>query len=202
MNKALLKIDKIYLTRNDIPIISDFSLDIFSSTVTNIYGRNGSGKTSLLKILVGITEPSSGSIINNAQVSDEKNITYVGHKYGIKSNLTVNENLQYEPITKKNKQATINNMITKFHMDEYKNYLTKYLSHGQQKKVSLIRASISDAKIWVIDEPYSALDKEAISMLDNCIIEHLKHDGVVIMTNHEAIDNKNFKVSNIKIDDE
>ena len=64
MNKALLKIDKIYLTRNDISIISNFSMDIFSSTVTNIYGRNGSGKTSLLKILVGITEPSSGSIIN------------------------------------------------------------------------------------------------------------------------------------------
>ena len=91
-------------------------------------------------------------------------------------------------------------MIARFHMDEYKNYLTKYLSHGQQKKVSLIRSSISVAKIWVIDEPYSALDKEAVSILDNCIVEHVKHDGVVIMTNHEAIDNISVKVSNIKIE--
>ncbi len=200
MDKALLEINNVCLTRNDISVISDFSLNIYSSSVTNIYGRNGSGKTSLLKMMVGITEPSSGSVINHAQVDDERNISYVGHKYGIKSNLTVKENLNYETKNNGGKQTIVNDMIARFHMDEYKNYLTKYLSHGQQKKVSLIRASISDAKIWVIDEPYSALDKEAVSMLDNCIMEHVKHDGVVIMTNHEALDNKSFKVSNIKID--
>ena len=202
MNKALLEIDKVCLTRNDISVISDFSLSVYSPSVTNIYGRNGSGKTSLLKILVGITEPSGGSVINHARVTDQYNIAYVGHKYGIKGNLTVNENLEYEPKRGGGNQTRIKNMITKFHMDKYKNYLTKYLSHGQQKKVSLIRASISDAKIWVIDEPYSALDKEAVTILDNCIVDHLRQDGIVIMTNHEAIDNKDFKVSNIKIDNE
>ena len=200
MNKAILEIDKICLKRNDVSVISDFSLNIYSSSVTNIYGRNGSGKTSLLKILVGITEPTSGSVKNHARDTDQRNIAYVGHKYGIKSNLTVIENLEYEPKENVSKRTRIKSMIARFHMDKYTNYLTKYLSHGQQKKVSLIRASISEAKIWVIDEPYSALDKQAISILNNCIIEHIKQDGVVIMTNHDAVDNKDFEISNVRID--
>ena len=94
MNKALVELKNISLLRNDKVIISNMSLSLYNSSVINIFGHNGSGKTSLLKILVGITEPTSGDVINNIE-EQQNDISYIGHKYGIKSNLTLNENLLF-----------------------------------------------------------------------------------------------------------
>tara|TARA_B100001093_G_C26770333_1_gene989849 strand:- start:485 stop:1087 length:603 start_codon:yes stop_codon:yes gene_type:complete len=198
MNKALVELKNISLLRNDKVIISNMSLSLYNSSVINIFGHNGSGKTSLLKILVGITEPTSGDVINNIE-EQQNDISYIGHKYGIKSNLTLNENLLFGYSDTLNKQNAIDEMISKYGMDKYRNYLTKYLSHGQQKKVSLMRANISGAKIWVIDEPYSALDNDTITILDKSIHEHIINDGSVIMTNHKSINNKKYDVNNMQI---
>ena len=94
---------------------------------------------------------------------------------------------------------TVKNNIIYGHTKS-KDYLSKNLSHGQQKKISLIKASLCNARVWVIDEPYSALDKDAIKILDSCIDEHLSNQGSVIMTNHEPITDKEYKVVNFKID--
>ena len=200
MTDPLLEIKNISLSRNDNPILSNINLELDSSSVINIHGRNGCGKTSLLKIIVGITEPTDGIINNNILSDDNKNITYIGHKHGIKNNLTLSENILFEPSIYNGKQENIDDMIKRYQMGKYKDYLSKNLSHGQQKKISLIKAGLSNAKVWVIDEPYSALDKDAIKILDSCIYEHLCNQGSVIMTNHEPITDKEYKVINFKID--
>ena len=200
MTDPLLEIKNISLSRNDNPILSNINLELDSSSVINIHGRNGCGKTSLLKIIVGITEPTDGIINNNILSDDDKNITYIGHKHGIKNNLTLSENILFEPSIYNGKQKNIDDMIKRYQMGKYKDYLSKNLSHGQQKKISLIKAGLSNAKVWVIDEPYSALDKDAIKILDSCIYEHLCNQGSVIMTNHEPITDKEYKVINFKID--
>ena len=76
----LPKLKKINLSRNDKKIISEISLCVYDSSVINIFGQNGSGKTSLLKMLVGITEPTGGEIINNIDSLQLQNFAYVGHK--------------------------------------------------------------------------------------------------------------------------
>ena len=200
MNDTLLEMKNISLSRNDNPILSNINLELNPSSVINIHGRNGCGKTSLLKIIVGITEPTDGIINNNILSDDNKNITYIGHKHGIKNNLTLSENILFEPSIYNGKQKNIDDMIKRYQMGKYKDYLSKNLSHGQQKKISLIKAGLSNAKVWVIDEPYSALDKDAIKILDSCIYEHLCNQGSVIMTNHEPITDKEYKVINFKID--
>ena len=200
MTDPLLEVKNVSLSRNDNPILSNINLELNTSSVINIHGRNGCGKTSLLKIIVGITEPTGGIINNNILSDDKKNITYIGHKHGIKNNLTLSENILFEPSIYNDKQKNIDDMIKRYQMDKYKDYLSKNLSHGQQKKISLIKASLSNARVWVIDEPYSALDKDAIKILDSCIHEHLSNPGSVIMTNHEPITDKEYKVINFKID--
>ena len=199
MNKTLLELKKINLSRNDKKIIPEISLCVYDSSVINIFGQNGSGKTSLLKMLVGITEPTGGEIINNIDSLQLQNFAYVGHKYGIKKNLTLSENLVYGDSEKMTDQNKIDEVIASYEMLDFKDYLTKDLSHGQQKKVSLMKASISDAKVWMIDEPYSALDKSAIMVLDELIYKHIAEKGSVIMTNHEPIINKSFKITNVDI---
>ena len=200
MTNPLLEIKNVSLSRNDNPILSNINLELNTSSVINIHGRNGCGKTSLLKIIVGITEPTGGIINNNILSDDKKDITYIGHKHGIKNNLTLSENILFEPSIYNDKQKNIDDMIKRYQMDKYKDYLSKNLSHGQQKKISLIKASLSNARVWVIDEPYSALDKDAIKILDSCIHEHLSNQGSVIMTNHEPIADKEYKVINFKVD--
>ena len=89
MNKTLLELKKLDLSRNDKKIISEMSLCVYDFSVINIFGQNGSGKTSLLKMLVGITEPTGGEIINNIDSLELQSFAYIGHKYGIKKNLTL-----------------------------------------------------------------------------------------------------------------
>ena len=197
MNNLLIQLKDISLSRNDKSIIRDMSLDINSSTVLNIYGHNGSGKTTLLKILTGITEPTSGKIINN--IDQYGSIAYIGHKHGIKNNLTLNENLLYGDSENFYNQNMIDKVIDTYNMGKYKNYLAKNLSHGQQKKISLMKANISSSRIWVIDEPYSALDKDSVCIVDQSICDHIKSEGAVIMSNHELIANKPFNINNIEI---
>jgi heme exporter protein A len=93
----------------------------------------------------------------------------------------------------------IDKVIDTYNMGKYKNYLAKNLSHGQQKKISLMKANISSSRIWVIDEPYSALDKDSVCIVDQSICDHIKCEGAVIMSNHELITNKPFNINNIEI---
>ena len=197
MNNLLIQLKDISLSRNDKSIIRNMSLDINSSTVLNIFGHNGSGKTTLLKIITGITEPTSGKIINN--IEQYGSIAYIGHKHGIKNNLTLNENLLYGDSEHFYDQNMIDKVIDTYNMGKYKNYLAKNLSHGQQKKISLMKANISSSRIWVIDEPYSALDKDSVCIVDQSICDHIKTEGAVIMSNHELITNKPFNINNIEI---
>ena len=93
MANIIIETKDITLYRNDSKIFEGISLDIEKTKLLNIFGRNGSGKTSLLKILTGVTEPTSGIVLNRSD--DEslyEKIIYVGHKSGLKNNLTVNEN--------------------------------------------------------------------------------------------------------------
>ena len=189
MTNIIIETKDVTLYRNDSKIFEGISIDIEKTKLLNIYGRNGSGKTSLLKILTGVTEPTSGIVLNRSD--DEtlyEKIIYVGHKSGLKSNLTVNENLYYfiKP-EEQNKTNKIDRALEIYQMMHCKNILVKNLSHGQQKKVSLMKTIIADAKVWILDEPYSALDAESIKIFDMTIENYVKQEGSVVVTNHKKI---------------
>ena len=144
MDNHLIEIDNISLLRNEKSILENISFQIKKSKALNLYGLNGSGKTSLLKIIVGMTEPTSGFIKNVSGDEDLfKKTIYIGHKYGTKGNLTVEENLSYAlTVNSKNSQQTIKKALETYKMTRQKSMLTKNLSHGQQKKVSLMKTLI------------------------------------------------------------
>ena len=201
MDNNLIEIDNISLLRNEKSILENISFQIKKSKALNLYGLNGSGKTSLLKIIVGMTEPTSGFIKNVSGDEDLfKKTIYIGHKYGTKGNLTVEENLSYAlTINSKNSQQTIKKALETYKMTRQKSMLTKNLSHGQQKKVSLMKTLITNSLLWVIDEPYSALDEESINIFNDTTKEYLKKGGALIMTSHKKIKEPFFTTENYKI---
>ena len=183
--------------RNDHYIIRDLSIEISSKTVVNIFGNNGSGKTSFLKVLSGITEKTNGEILRN-----NVDAIYVGHKNGLKSNLTIHENLALDNLQDRVISSDeIDNVIRKYQMFDYRDTLVKNLSHGQQKRVCLMRTIIINSNLWLLDEPYSALDSKGIDILNNTIKEAVNNGVAVLMTNHKKIEIEELNVKNFKLED-
>ena len=201
MNNSLIEIKNVSLLRNEKSILENISFKIEKSKALNLYGLNGSGKTSLLKIIIGMTEPTSGFIENVSGDEDLfKKIIYIGHKYGIKGNLTVEENLSYTLTDNfEDSQLIIKEALETYKMTKHRGMLTKNLSHGQQKKVSLMKTLITNSLLWVIDEPYSALDDESINIFNNTAKAYLEKGGALIMTSHKEIKESFFTTENYKI---
>ena len=194
---SLLESKNLSLMRNDHYIIRDLSIEISSKTVVNIFGNNGSGKTSFLKVLSGITEKTNGEISRN-----NVDVIYVGHKNGLKSNLTIHENLALDNLQDRVISSDeIDNVIRKYQMIDYRDTLVKNLSHGQQKRVCLMRTIIMNSNLWLLDEPYSALDSKGIDILNSTIKEAVTNDVAVLMTNHKKIEIEELNVKNFKLED-
>ena len=194
---SLLESKNLSLMRNDRYIIRDLSIEISPKTVVNIFGNNGSGKTSFLKVLSGITEKTNGEISRN-----NVDVIYVGHKNGLKSNLTIHENLALDNLQDRVISSDeIDNVIRKYQMIDYRDTLVKNLSHGQQKRVCLMRTIIINSNLWLLDEPYSALDSKGIDILNNTIKEAVTNGVAVLMTNHKKIEIEELNVKNFKLED-
>lgn len=197
MNNHILNLKGISVEKNDVCILEDINLEIKQGDFLNIYGSNGAGKTTLLKLLSGLTEPTAGEIkFNNDDFMDK--VFILGHKNGIKLNLTVLENLQF--ISNDQNIKKIKSIIEKYELTSKMNILTKYLSHGQQKRVALMKAMINDYDIWLLDEPYSGLDQAGEEILDKILINHIKNSGAVVITNHKEIKKEKINIKNYKIE--
>jgi len=197
MNNHILNLKGISVEKNDVCILEDINLEIKQGDFLNIYGSNGAGKTTLLKLLSGLTEPTAGEIkFNNDDFMDK--VFILGHKNGIKLNLTVLENLQF--ISNNQDIKKIKSIIEKYELTSKMNILTKYLSHGQQKRVALMKAMINDYDIWLLDEPYSGLDQAGEEILDKILINHIKNSGAVVITNHKEIKKEKINIKNYKIE--
>ena len=197
MNNHILNLKGISVEKNDVCILEDINLESKQGDFLNIYGSNGAGKTTLLKLLSGLTEPTAGEIkFNNDDFMDK--VFILGHKNGIKLNLTVLENLQF--ISNDQDIKKIKSIIEKYELTSKMNILTKYLSHGQQKRVALMKAMINDYDIWLLDEPYSGLDQAGEEILDKILINHIKNSGAVVITNHKEIKKEKINIKNYKIE--
>ena len=197
MNNHILNLKGISVEKNDVCILEDINLEIKQGDFLNIYGSNGAGKTTLLKLLSGLTEPTDGEIkFNNDDFMDK--VFILGHKNGIKLNLTVLENLQF--ISNNQDIKKIKSVIEKYELTSKMNTLAKYLSHGQQKRVALMKAMINDYDVWLLDEPYSGLDQAGEEILDNILLDYIKNNGVVVITNHKEIKKEKINIKNYKIE--
>ena len=194
---VLMKIINLTLQRNDRNILDNISLDIHTKSFLNIHGANGSGKTSFLKVITGISEIESGEVVNYSN-----NNVYVGHKYGLKTNLTVSENLmldlQNNNGDKKNK---LTEALEVYKMSKHRDTLVKHLSHGQQKRVSLMRTLLLDSDIWILDEPFSALDDETKVILNKTFVDANRRDKTIIITSHSAFTHDHLEVHNFLLKD-
>ncbi len=163
------------------------------SELMHIKGANGSGKTSLLRILSGLMLPEKGEVLwgrgNIRKLREEyqQSLLYIGHLPGIKGDLTALENLRVNLAMSGNEISEDEAWyaLGKIGLKGREDLTARVLSQGQQRRVALARMLVSKAKLWVLDEPFTALDVKAVAMLQTVLVNHVKNGGMVILTTHQ-----------------
>jgi heme exporter protein A len=163
-----------------------------------ISGPNGSGKTSLLRLLAGLMQPTAGSIrLQGKPLAEQRgelarNLLWIGHAAGIKGLLSAEENLAWlcalhTPVGRE----AIWQALAAVGLRGFEDVPSHTLSAGQQRRVALARLYLADAPpLWVLDEPFTALDKQGVAQLERHLAAHCERGGVVVLTTHHSLQHK------------
>jgi heme exporter protein A len=189
----MLTIDNLSLHKDDKKIFSGLGFSVSINSTLIITGRNGCGKSSLLKIIAGLSPASSGGIfwgnenVENFRDDFNGDLQFLGHKNFLKQELTVLENLSFYSKLSDTEDA-LSSAISFFDLNEFANEKVKILSAGWQKKVMLAKLLACPATIWLLDEPSNNLDKKGKEKLHGLIANRAKeNNGLVILTTHDEM---------------
>lgn len=191
----MLEVAELECRRGDRLLFSGLDFAVAEGTLLHVRGRNGSGKTTLLRSLCGLFTPDSGEIrwsgapIRSLREDYRRELLYFGHLNGIKGDLTGIENLRVSA-TLDDDQASddaIWDALGRIGLAGFEDLPTRMLSQGQKKRVALARLIVSGAPLWVLDEPFTALDLDAVDLLQGLIAQHVADGGLVVLTTHQEV---------------
>lgn len=189
----LISAVKLTCIREERLLFDELSLEINAGDIVQVEGPNGSGKTSLLRILSGLSQPYDGKILyKNKVISDcreefHQNLLYFGHLSGVKGEMTAEENLDFNLALHGNKTAENLAYLAKVNLAGFEDSLASHLSAGQHRRIALARLYQSTAPIWILDEPFTAIDKQGVASLEQLFSAHAARGGCVILTTHQDL---------------
>ena len=196
MPSQTLKIENLTCIRGGREVFKDISFEINSGQALQITGLNGSGKTSLLRIIAGLIRFPSGQISYtgcNGEANLSKFCHYFGHSDSIKPALTVSENLNFWRSIMGNQIETISNSLETLGLSHLEKISASYLSAGQKKRLSLARLLVNKRPIWLLDEPTTSLDSAAMNTLTTIMTDHINSGGILLVTTHSPLNLINAK---------
>jgi len=161
-----------------------------------VAGANGVGKTSLLRMLCGLASINAGDILwNGTSIHAQgetyrQDLCYLGHLNALQESMTVEENLCFRSALSGVATDTAENrdVLARFGLRGRNQQLVRHLSQGQKRRVALSRLAMSPARLWVLDEPYVAMDEAGVRMLADLIADHLHGGGLAVLTSHQRVD--------------
>ena len=190
-------------------LFTGLNFTLRSGDLLRVTGANGSGKTSLLRILCGLLSPVNGDVrwhggdIRSLREEYWQQLLYIGHAHAVKSELTALENLVISctlvgvPVSRE--QAL--RALSRHGLAGYEALPIKILSRGQQRRVALTRLALSEnIPLWILDEPFDALDANAVDYVRLSIAQHLARGGAVVLTTHQDVRIENPQVQCINLD--
>ncbi|MCI0504533.1 MAG: cytochrome c biogenesis heme-transporting ATPase CcmA [Gammaproteobacteria bacterium] len=192
----MLEVRELECVRGDHRLFKGLNFTLQPGELLHLRGKNGAGKTSLLRTICGLTAPASGEVLwkgeNIRSLRDEYNrgLTFLGHLNGIKGELSALENLRISSSLSGEKipENQILDALHKMGLKGREDLPTKVLSQGQKRRVALARLLITKTTLWVLDEPFTALDVHAIDVLKALIARHIQAKGLTILTTHQHVE--------------
>ncbi len=192
----MLSVHALACVRGERRLFADLSFTLAPHTLLAVRGANGSGKTSLLRMLCGLLSPAAGSIawngndIHSAREEYCAQIAYIGHLSGVKDDLSGLENLQFAARTAGIVASAdaVDAALRELGLDGFQRLPCKTLSQGQRRRVALARLCLCTARaLWILDEPFTALDAAALALTQGLLESHLETGGMVVLTTHQEI---------------
>ncbi len=190
---ALLKIHDLSCIRDDRVLFEHLSLSLDGGQMLLVEGRNGSGKTSLLRILTGLKLADAGDIFWQGQSIAQlradyyEAVSYVGHHDGVKRELTCLENLRLVQAMGKPAAIDLDDALEQVNLYRYGDTPVGNLSAGQKRRLALSRLLVTESKLWILDEPFTSLDKKSMASFQALFEQHMANQGLVVMTSHHDI---------------
>jgi len=193
--KPLISTTNLTCIREERLLFDQLELAIFSGDIVQIEGPNGSGKTSLLRILAGLSQPYEGNVLYRGQLIDNckeefhQNLIYLGHLPGVKGAMSAQENLRFNLALHgiNNSDSETKSILSQVNLTGFEDSLASHLSAGQHRRISLARLYKSTARIWILDEPFTAIDKQGVHALEQLFKAHIAKGGCIILTTHQDL---------------
>ena len=189
----MLTITSLAAEREERLLFSGLTVSLSAGEAMHVVGKNGCGKTTLLRIVCGLTAPAAGLISwNDEDVSRNREVffselLYLGHKNANKTELSCYENLRLTMGLEGKSEQELSQALHGVGLGMMADQPARFLSQGQQRRLSMARLLLSNARLWILDEPYTALDYKAIDWLDKLLEKHLQSGGLLILTSHQAL---------------
>ncbi len=197
MANTLLEVRSITCERSERILFKNLSFSVEPGTLVRIAGSNGAGKTTLLRLITGLMRPLEGEIfwrgepLKKAAQDYWHELCYIGHRNGVKDDLTAIENLMINArvAAVKTTEDECIKALQAVGLQEYIDVPVGQMSQGQRRRVALARLWISEeTTLWVLDEPFTALDVKGVERLAQLIAKHVQNGGVVIYVTHQEVD--------------
>ena len=178
-------------------LFKGLDLQMRPGSITWLRGRNGSGKTSLLRILAGLSAPAEGEVtwqgaaLGASAMAAHRGTLYIGHANALKDDLTLTEAVAFlarlQALDDAPRRARA--ALDRLGLGSRRDAMVRTLSQGQRRRGALARLALDDApRAWVLDEPFDALDKDSVTLLSGLIEAHAARGGAVLLTSHQAVD--------------
>lgn len=191
---AKLSADGLTLFRGERCLFQGLSFALNPGELLLLEGRNGSGKTSLMRAIAGLIEFEDGDVMWEAmpvrlnRQSFYGSLVWMQHRVGFKADLTLVENLRFESHLRAQSGAELDDVLLRLGIDRLKRLPLRSLSAGQQRRVALARMLLSGVPLWLMDEPFTNLDREGRALVMELTTEHLDEGGMCIMAAHQDVD--------------
>jgi heme exporter protein A len=193
------------LWRGPFCLFDTLSFELGDGQALVVRGPNGSGKTTLLRVLCGLTRPEEGRVDWDG-VSIEANrqgygqaLAYFGHALGLKADLTVLQNLVFSASLNAQPQAKFAEYLEALSLSDCARLEVRYLSAGQKRRTALARVLMSNARLWVMDEPFTNLDDAGRDFVESRLNTHLNDGGLVAVAAHHELSIRDGEVVNLRL---
>jgi heme exporter protein A len=189
----ILAAEALSCVRQDRVLFENLSFQLSAGQVLYIQGKNGAGKSSLLRLLAGLTLPEDGQILFHGKPLPAQpeffaeQLLFIGHQSGIHPQLTALQNLAFWSALTEKQVADPYQLLGSLGLAGLEDIPCFMLSAGQQRRVSLARLWFTDKPLWILDEPFTSLDQQLISKLEQHFLQHLSNGGLIVLTSHQSL---------------